>query len=194
MNLKKLSDLDNKQNTKLSALVEEHKRTLAQCDALKEKLPQILIDKGQEDADKVAADLTKLTNIADAQEVAINQLEQKGYYYTDDDVIDGFMDYAKEYNSQFRKLHSSYIKCLDEAFSVYKKMVELRRSGKGMREDFKYYLADKSLMDGITLDTLDRKNKSSKDSVPNFISYYGDPNTYETMQKVNEDSSVFSDL
>ena len=194
MNLKKLSELDNKQNTKLSALVEEHKRTLAQCDAMRDKLPQILIDKGQDDADKVAADLTKLIQIADAQEIAIHQLEQKGYYYTDEDVIDGFTDYAKEYNSQFRKLHSSYIKCLDEAFSVYKKMVELRRSGKGVREEFKYYLADKSLMDGIFLDSLDLKNKSSKDSVPNFISYYGDPLSYETIQKVNDDSSVFGDM
>lgn len=193
MNLKKLYELENKQNARLISLREEHEKMRAECDAMRDRLPQILIEKGQDDAEKLATELNKKSMLVEAQETSIHQLEANGcIYYTDVDVLEGYREYAREYNTQFRKLHNAYLKCFDEAFSLFKKMVDLRRTGKAIREEFLHHLADKSLIDnGIVLETLDVRNKLSKDSVGNFAMYYGDPTTYNAIQEHSEDISVF---
>lgn len=193
MNIKKLEELDKKQNSKLDALKMEHSKLKDECNAKREKLPRILIEKGQSDADSLAAELNKLSMLLEAQETAINQLESKGsIYYTDKDVLEGFKDYTAEYNIQFEKLHASYLKCFDEAFSLYKKMVELRKSALTTKEDFKNRLKEKNLINTIApLATLDIRNRFSKDASGNFLSFYGDDRGIEAIRKSGEDIGVF---
>lgn len=194
MNLIKLEELDNKQVLKLDTLIDEHKRLIEECNALKDKLPQILIEKGQEEADNAANDLNKKLLLADAQRTVIQKYEKAGcVYYTDEDVIEGYESFVKEHNTKFDKLHDRYLGLFDEAFKLYKQMIDLRRGAFEAKERYKDKLVDKTRIGKCThLATLDLSHRVSKDLVANFITYYGDPRNVDAHIRSNEDKLVFN--
>ena len=192
MNLEKLKELDLKKEQKINKMRADIVDFKKRVDEKKNQLSAIALTSDEKKTDALVNEIAMLeAKINVTEETVKNLIDKKINAYTDEDVYKGFNDYAAEYEKLFYKVRVEYIKHLDEAFDCYKRLAELRREVKQVRNEYARHITNAPgylnwIQAIMPLSTITRGNKNDKEAI-NFSAYY--PNLLDA----GSDNSAFSD-
>lgn len=192
MNLEKLKELDLKKEQKINKMRADIVDFKKRVDEKKNQLSAIALTSDEKKTDALVNEIAMLeAKINVTEETVKNLIDKKINAYTDEDVYKGFNDYAAEYEKLFYKVRVEYIKHLDEAFDCYKRLAELRREAKQVRNEYARHITNAPgylnwIQAIMPLSTITRGNKNDKEAI-NFSAYY--PNLLDA----GSDNSAFSD-
>ena len=143
MEIKELSKLKEKREQKFSEKSEELRRVQAELEKKTAALEDAYINGTQQEQDKLQEDCLRLQFQVNGLQGAVNKLKQKqNPYYTDQDVLKGYAEYAKTYNGKASALKKKYDSGIETAYKALMDNVELRRSGIAAHDEFRKYLCD----------------------------------------------------
>lgn len=176
MNLKELEKRDAQKAAKCEQLKKDLEATQEKIAVMNSEIYATLIDSDAADSEKSLNDLAVQMAKVDALEEAIARLSEKANpHYTDEDVFEGFNEYAADFSKQFEKIRAKYLKQADELFKTYREAAELRLVGKEVRRQFASHLVqqlpDLELLGKMPLPTFDYQKQDSKESL-NFKAFY----------------------
>lgn len=192
MDLKKINELDLKKENRINSLKSEVVKLNDRADNIRKSLSAVVLTSSDKEVDKLVNELATIEAKIKITNDTINDLMNKSEIaYTDEDVIDGFREYAAEYEKLFYKVRVEYIKHLDEAFDCYKRLAELRREAKQVRNEYARHIANAPgylnwIQAIMPLSTITRGNVNDKEAI-DFRAFY--PNLLDA----GSDNSAFRD-
>lgn len=198
MNLKELEKRDAQKAAKCEQLKKDLKATQEKISVMNSEIYATLIDSDEADSEKSLNDLAVQMAKVDALEEAIARLSEKANpHYTDEDVFEGFNEYAADFSKQFEKIRAKYLKQADELFKTYREAAELRLVGKEVRRQFASHLAkqlpDLELLGKMPLPTFDYQKNDSKEAL-NFKAFYDKTNLVQGVPvRALDDNVAFSE-
>lgn len=198
MNLKELEKRDAQKAAKCEQLKKDLEATQGKIAVMNSEIYATLIDSDEADSEKSLNDLAVQMAKVDALEEAIARLSEKANpHYTDEDVFEGFNEYAADFSKQFEKIRAKYLKQADELFKTYREAAELRLVGKEVRRQFASHLVkqlpDLELLGKMPLPTFDYQKQDSKEAL-NFKAFYDKTKLVQGVPvRALDDNSAFSE-
>lgn len=198
MNLKELEKRDAQKAAKCEQLKKDLEATQDKIAVMNSEIYATLIDSDEADSEKSLNDLAVQMAKVDALEEAIARLSEKANpHYTDEDVFEGFNEYAADFSKQFEKIRAKYLKQADELFKTYREAAELRLVGKEVRRQFASHLVkqlpDLELLGKMPLPTFDYQKQDSKEAL-NFKAFYDKTKLVQGVpMRALDDNSAFSE-
>lgn len=145
MEIKELSKLNEKRQQVFSEKSEELRRAKAELEKRTAELEDAFINGTPQEQDKIQEECLRLQLQVNGLQGAVNKLKQRhNPYYTDQDVLNGYAEYAKTYNGKASALKKKYDSGIETAYKAMMENIELRRSGIAAHDEFKKYLCDES--------------------------------------------------
>ncbi len=145
MEIKKLKELNAKKEKTLKERSAELIRLNNEIRALDVELAKATMEGNEPLQDKIIDDMSKLRKKAEATENVIRKLEAKGNpFFTDEDVLNGFSEYAKAYNKKASGIRRRYEEGISTAYQAIKDNAEMRKEGLAVRDQYKEFLCSES--------------------------------------------------